>query len=52
MFTDCVTKAVMCHKKWGGDLFREKLSQRFCNYVSRIGLPVEIIDECNEPEKR
>ena len=26
------------------DLFRENLSQRFCNYVSRIGLPVEKID--------
>jgi hypothetical protein len=23
------------------DLFREKISQRFCNYVSRIGLPEE-----------
>lgn len=34
------------------NLFREKLSQRFCNYVSRIGLPVEIIDECNETDKR
>lgn len=27
------------------DLFRENLSQRFCNYVSRIGLPVEIIND-------
>lgn len=27
------------------DLFRENLSLRFCNYVSRIGLPVEIIEE-------
>lgn len=26
-------------------LFRESLSQRFCNYVSRIGLPVERIDD-------
>ena len=26
-------------------LFRESLSLRFCNYVSRIGLPVEIIDD-------
>ena len=25
------------------DLFRESLSQRFCNYVSRIGLPVETV---------
>lgn len=33
-------------------LFRENLSQRFCNYVSRIGLPVERIDECNETDKR
>lgn len=27
------------------ELFRENLSLRFCNYVSRIGLPVEIIEE-------
>ena len=30
------------------DLFRESLSQRFCNYVSRIGLPTEIVNENKE----
>lgn len=30
-------------------LFRENLSQRFCNYVSRIGLPVIQINEKTTP---